>query len=98
MFELATGGTPVVAQPVEPVGAFEYPDARRRFRLVSDVEELRQALDYPWEKWIVFLHPAQRELVERNYNGPARVGHNTRELREHSLPTLYSREVRMVGK
>ena len=27
----------------------------------------------PWEKWTVFLHPAQRALVERNYNGPARV-------------------------
>ena len=27
----------------------------------------------PWEKWVVFLHPAQRELVERTYNGPARV-------------------------
>ncbi|MGD0959952.1 MAG: UvrD-helicase domain-containing protein [Methylomonas sp.] len=29
--------------------------------------------DYPWEKWTVFLHPAQRQLVERNYSGPARV-------------------------
>lgn len=34
---------------------------------------LNRALDYPWEKWTVFLHPAQRELVEREYNGPARV-------------------------
>ena len=30
-------------------------------------------MDYPWEKWTVFLHPAQRRLVEREYNGPARV-------------------------
>jgi len=29
------------------------------------VEALEQALDYPWEKWTVFLHPAQRQLVER---------------------------------
>src|SRR5205807_9591009 len=28
---------------------------------------------YPWEKWTVFLHPAQRELVERDYSGPFRV-------------------------
>src|SRR4029450_176238 len=28
---------------------------------------------YPWEKWTVFLHPAQRELVEREYSGSARV-------------------------
>ena len=40
---------------------------------MSNVEELRQALDYPWERWMVFLHPAQRELVERDYAGPARV-------------------------
>ena len=40
---------------------------------MHDVEELERALDYPWEKWVVFLHPTQRELVERTYNGPARV-------------------------
>jgi superfamily I DNA/RNA helicase len=34
---------------------------------------LQQALDYPWEKWTIFLHPDQRELVERDFNGPARV-------------------------
>ena len=53
--------------------SFEHPDAKRRFRLISNQEELEQALEYPWEKWTIFLHPAQRELVERDYNGPARV-------------------------
>jgi mRNA-degrading endonuclease RelE of RelBE toxin-antitoxin system len=53
--------------------SFEHPDAQRRFRLISNQEELEQALDYPWEKWTIFLHPAQRELVEHDYNGPARV-------------------------
>lgn len=53
--------------------SFEHPDAKRRFRLINNVEELERALDYPWEKWTVFLHPAQRELVERDFNGPARV-------------------------
>lgn len=53
--------------------SFEHPDAKRRFRLINTSEELEQALDYPWEKWTVFLHPAQRELAERDYNGPARV-------------------------
>lgn len=58
-----------------PVGAeaFEHPDAQRRFRVVSNVEELQRALDFPWEKWTIFLHPDQRELVERDYAGPARV-------------------------
>ena len=40
---------------------------------MSDVEELRRALEFPWDRWSVFLHPQQRQLVERQYTGPARV-------------------------
>ncbi len=40
---------------------------------MTNVEELQTALDYPWEKWAVFLHPEQRQWVERDYSGPARV-------------------------
>lgn len=74
LLDLATGVTPQVTPPA-PAGTdpFEHPDALRRFRVMSDVEELSRALDYPWEKWTVFLHPAQRQLVERDYSGPARV-------------------------
>ena len=57
----------------EHADPFAHPDAQRRFRVMANAEELRQALDHPWEKWIVFLHPAQRQVVERDYNGPARV-------------------------
>ncbi|MDL4861616.1 3'-5' exonuclease, partial [Halomonas elongata] len=32
-----------------------------------------RALEYPWEKWSIFLHPAQRLWVDRDYNGPARI-------------------------
>ncbi len=56
-----------------PASPFDHPDAQRRFRVVSDVEELTRALEYPWDRWTVFLHPAQRELVERQFAGPARV-------------------------
>jgi superfamily I DNA/RNA helicase len=74
LLNLATGVTPPV-KPLPPViiGPFDHPDAQRRFRVMSNLEELERALDYPWEKWTVFLHPAQRQLVERSYNGPARV-------------------------
>lgn len=74
LLELATGGSPPVPSPV-PVGVapFEHPDAMRRFRLMSDVAELERALAYPWEKWTIFLHPAQRSVVEATYSGPARV-------------------------
>lgn len=74
LLELATGGIPKVAEPViVDTDPFEHPDAQRRFRVMTNVEELQRALDYPWEKWTVFLHPAQRDLVERQYGGPARV-------------------------
>jgi hypothetical protein len=55
------------------VTPFEHPDALRRFRVMANIEELQRALDFPWEKWTVFLHPEQREWVERDYAGPARV-------------------------
>jgi len=59
-----------VADGIDP---FEHPDAQRRFRLISNVEELERALEYPWEKWTIFLHPAQRQYIEKDYSGPARV-------------------------
>src|SRR5688572_10570064 len=73
ILELATGGTPRVL-PAAPVpDPFAHPDAQRRFRLVTSVEELEGALDAPWDKWAVFLHPEQRQLVTHQYAGPARV-------------------------
>jgi hypothetical protein len=74
LLNLATGVTPQIEKPVA-VGAdpFQHPDAQRRFRVMNNIQELERALDFPWDKWTVFLHPAQRTLVERSYNGPARV-------------------------
>ena len=73
LLELAVGGRPQPAQPVAADDPFEHPDAQRRFRVMHDVAELERALDYPWEKWTVFLHPAQRQVVEKDYAGPSRV-------------------------
>lgn len=74
LLELATGGKPQVVPPIA-AGAdpFAHPDAQRRFRVMNDVEELERALEFPWEKWTTFLHPAQRQWVDREYTGPARV-------------------------
>jgi hypothetical protein len=74
LLELATGGKPRPAAPL-PTGGdpFAHPDAQRRFRVMHSPEELQRALESPWEKWIVFLHPEQRQWVERDYAGPARV-------------------------
>ena len=66
-------GVPVPRPVTVAETAFAHPDARRRFRVIDSQQELRRALDYPWERWIVFLHPTQRGVVERRYSGPARV-------------------------
>lgn len=52
---------------------FEHPDAQRRFRKIESSEELQRALEYPWDKWTIFLHPDQREWVQRDFAGPAKV-------------------------
>lgn len=74
LLELAVGGMPVITKPtpatVEP---FKHPDAQRRFRVMNNVDELKQALEFPWEKWTIFLHPDQRQIVDKDFNGSARV-------------------------
>lgn len=55
------------------IDPFNHPDAQRRFRVVTDVEALERALDFPWERWTIFLHPAQSRHAERPTTGPTRV-------------------------
>ena len=40
---------------------------------MTGIEALERALEFPWEKWTIFLHPEQQQWVERDYAGPARV-------------------------
>ncbi|WP_024279516.1 3'-5' exonuclease [Xanthobacter sp. 126] len=72
LLQYATTGR-LAPAPVPAADPFAHPDAQRRIRLIANQEELEQALAFPWEKWGVFLHPSQRALVERSFNGPARV-------------------------
>jgi mRNA-degrading endonuclease RelE of RelBE toxin-antitoxin system len=71
MYDGVMPSEPVVVEEVS--NPFEHPDAKRRFSLMTDSEELKTALEYPWDQWIVFLHPAQRQFVDKDFNGPARV-------------------------
>lgn len=74
LLELATGGQPQVSVPLTPGSdPFTHPDANRRFRILKDAEELERALEFPWDKWAVFLHPTQRDVIDSDYNGPARI-------------------------
>jgi superfamily I DNA/RNA helicase/mRNA-degrading endonuclease RelE of RelBE toxin-antitoxin system len=74
LLKLAVGERP---EPPQPAAAdsdpLHHPDAQRRFRILTNTEELERALEFPWERWAVFLHPDQRQLVERAFAGPARV-------------------------
>lgn len=66
-------------EPEKPVdtgdyfGALDNEDSKRRFYVVDDELELASVLNAPLENWRVFLHPKQRKLVERDWNGPVRV-------------------------
>ena len=53
--------------------ALSHPVSRQHFQVDPSEEELTRMLHAPLEKWRVFLHPLQRKLVKRNWNGPVRV-------------------------
>ena len=48
LLELATGGKPRVPQPaLATANPFDHPDAQRRFRVMTNVEELQRAFQVP---------------------------------------------------
>lgn len=59
--------------PTDYVVALQHPNSLRRFHVIEDELELIQMLEAPLERWRIFLHPSQRELVARHWNGPVRV-------------------------
>jgi len=53
--------------------ALERAESGRRFVILSSLHALEQALDYPLERWRLFLHPDQRVIVSRRFTGPTLV-------------------------
>lgn len=53
--------------------ALQTASSLKSFAVVEGEDELLQMLAAPLERWRVFLHPTQRKLVTRQFNGPARV-------------------------
>ena len=51
--------------------ALNHKDSCRRFYAVSDIEDLKNLLDDNMETWMLFLHPQQEKIVNKNYNGPS---------------------------
>ena len=53
--------------------ALDRPESLKNFVVVEGEDELRKIMAEPLEKWRVFLHPAQRKIVNKDYKGAARV-------------------------
>lgn len=53
--------------------ALNSPETMKNFVVVEGEDELRKMMAEPLEKWRVFLHPTQRKIIKKKYNGPARV-------------------------
>ena len=47
--------------------------SKKSFVIVEGEEELQAIMQEPLEKWRIFLHPTQRKVVGKKFNGPARV-------------------------
>lgn len=53
--------------------ALERDASKRHFVVITDDSDLEALLAAPLERWRVFLHPSQRKLIERDWNGPVKV-------------------------
>lgn len=75
LFAIANGEAPSLPAPPaqKSKNPFTHPDAKRRFYLVESDDDLKRALTLDWEQWMLFLHPSQREAVDHDFAGPARV-------------------------
>jgi superfamily I DNA/RNA helicase/mRNA-degrading endonuclease RelE of RelBE toxin-antitoxin system len=83
LFALHDGRTPdevleqvtAPVRPAEQVDVTDYEAAMTRpaTLVTTDDTALQAVLAGDFARWQVFLHPAQRKIVERSYNGPARV-------------------------
>ena len=62
-----------LTKPDDIAAALKHPDTMRRMTVVDNDASLQSMLDAPLAKWRIFLHPTQRKLVNRHFNGPAKV-------------------------
>jgi superfamily I DNA/RNA helicase len=64
---------PPKIDPNDFVTALERDDTLGQFMVLTDDADLLEMLAAPLEKWRVFLHPSQRKLMNRDWNGPVKV-------------------------
>ena len=71
--DMAKEQAQVAVDTADFVTALTNPDSKRRFHVVEGALELAEILNAPLDLWRIFLHPSQRSIVEKDYNGPVRV-------------------------
>lgn len=61
--------------PARPTSGdpYDHVDTRKHFLLTTTEEELQRAMSGRWEEWMVYLHPTQRLLAERQQTGAVKV-------------------------
>jgi len=62
---------PLPIKPDEPLAT--RPEIRQQYFVVDDQSDLKAVLGAPLERWIAFLHPSQRALIENTWKGPVKV-------------------------
>ena len=72
LYDLARGKH-VVPPHVYPVDQRDEASDTRPPVYVIENEILKRHLDAPWERWVTFLSREQRAIVEREFQGPAKV-------------------------
>lgn len=70
---LALAAGEFVTPPAPVASPLDNPDARRRFFVVETDDDLLRILEAPLARWLVFLHPSQRALVEGSFKGAVKV-------------------------
>jgi superfamily I DNA/RNA helicase/mRNA-degrading endonuclease RelE of RelBE toxin-antitoxin system len=55
------------------VDALHTSQSQRSFVIVNNDEEMVKIMSAPLEKWRVFLHPSQKKIVTKDFNGSAKV-------------------------
>lgn len=82
--------------------ALERSASRRHFVVLTEDSDLEALLNAPLERWRVFLHPSQRKLVERDWNGPVKVtggaGTGKTVVAMHRAVRLASQYANLPGK
>jgi superfamily I DNA/RNA helicase len=64
---------PAKVDTTDFASALELASSKRKFVVITEDSDLQSLLSAPLSMWRVFLHPSQRKLVERDWNGPVRV-------------------------